>query len=89
LPTVNKKAIEDAILLATALNSTVSQTSYFFRKNYYYPDMAKNFQISQYDKAGGVPIALGGCIAIHVDHEDREIRITRLQLEETRRSSYT
>ncbi len=82
LPTVNKKAIEDAILLATALNSTVSQKSYFFRKNYYYPDMAKNFQISQYDKAGGVPIALGGCIAIHVDHEDRKIRITRLQLEE-------
>lgn len=82
LPTVNKKAIEDAILLATALNSTVSQKSYFFRKNYYYPDMAKNFQISQYDKAGGVPIAIGGSITIHVDHEDRKIRITRLQLEE-------
>ncbi|MCW4041004.1 MAG: Asp-tRNA(Asn)/Glu-tRNA(Gln) amidotransferase subunit GatB [Candidatus Bathyarchaeota archaeon] len=82
LPTVNKKAIEDAILLATALNSTVSQKSYFFRKNYYYPDMAKNFQISQYDKAGGVPIAVGGSITIHVDHEDRKIRITRLQLEE-------
>jgi aspartyl-tRNA(Asn)/glutamyl-tRNA(Gln) amidotransferase subunit B len=82
LPTVNKKAIEYAILLAAALDSTVSRKSYFFRKNYYYPDMAKNFQISQYDKAGGVPIAIGGSIAIQVDHEDREIRIIRLQLEE-------
>jgi aspartyl-tRNA(Asn)/glutamyl-tRNA(Gln) amidotransferase subunit B len=82
LPTVNKKAIKDAILLAAALDSTVSRKSYFFRKNYYYPDMAKNFQISQYDKAGGVPIAIGGSITIQVDHEDREIRITRLQLEE-------
>lgn len=82
LPTTNKKAVEDAILLATALGSTISRKSFFFRKNYYYPDMAKNFQISQYDKAGGVPLAIGGSIVVQVDQEDREIRIIRLQLEE-------
>ena len=58
LPSVNKKAIEDAIIVSLALHAQLSRQSFFFRKNYYYPDMSKNFQISQYDKAGGVPIAV-------------------------------
>jgi aspartyl-tRNA(Asn)/glutamyl-tRNA(Gln) amidotransferase subunit B len=82
LPGVNRKAIEDAIVVSLALGSQVAGKSYFFRKNYYYPDMAKNFQISQYDQAGGIPIARGGSVAIQVNHAPRRIRITRLQLEE-------
>ncbi|MHA1831428.1 MAG: Asp-tRNA(Asn)/Glu-tRNA(Gln) amidotransferase subunit GatB, partial [Candidatus Helarchaeota archaeon] len=60
LPSVNKKAVEFAIMLGLALNSKISNKTLFYRKNYFYPDMPKNFQISQYNKAGGVPIALGG-----------------------------
>ncbi|MEM3522582.1 MAG: Asp-tRNA(Asn)/Glu-tRNA(Gln) amidotransferase GatCAB subunit B, partial [Candidatus Bathyarchaeia archaeon] len=60
LPTFNEKALDYAIMVALALNSKISQRMLFFRKNYFYPDMAKNFQISQYDKAGGVPLAIGG-----------------------------
>lgn len=82
LPSVNRKAIEDAVLVSLGLGSKVSRKSYFFRKNYYYPDMSKNFQISQYDQAGGIPISLGGGIEIQVNHVHRKIRIKRLQLEE-------
>ena len=64
LPVLNEKAVDYAILLAQAVDSEVQQDTFFFRKNYYYPDMAKNFQISQYDKAGGVPIAIGGKIPV-------------------------
>ena len=81
LPVLNAKAVEDAVMIALALNSEISRRTTFFRKNYYYPDMAKNFQISQYDKAGGIPIALGGTVKIEADH-DRKIRIRRIQLEE-------
>lgn len=82
LPVVNRKAVEDAIVVSLALGSQVAEKSYFFRKNYYYPDMAKNYQISQYDKAGGVPIARGGSVTLQVNHAPRRIQITRLQLEE-------
>jgi aspartyl-tRNA(Asn)/glutamyl-tRNA(Gln) amidotransferase subunit B len=82
LPSLNRKAVEDALAVSLALNSHVARKSYFFRKNYYYPDMPKNFQISQYDKAGGIPIARGGRVEIQVNHGKRRIRIIRLQLEE-------
>jgi aspartyl-tRNA(Asn)/glutamyl-tRNA(Gln) amidotransferase subunit B len=75
-------AIEDAVMVALALGSKISRQTTFFRKNYYYPDMAKNFQISQYDKAGGTPIALGGEVRIQVKRKEKKIRIRRLQLEE-------
>ncbi|MGQ9468776.1 MAG: Asp-tRNA(Asn)/Glu-tRNA(Gln) amidotransferase subunit GatB [Nitrososphaerales archaeon] len=78
LPVLNEKALEDAIMVAIALNSEISERMLFFRKNYFYPDMPKNFQVSQYDKAGGVPLALGGFIQIN----DKRIRIRRIQLEE-------
>jgi aspartyl-tRNA(Asn)/glutamyl-tRNA(Gln) amidotransferase subunit B len=82
LPVVNRKAIEDAVVVSLGLDSQVSRKSYFYRKNYYYPDMSKNFQISQYDRAGGIPISRGGGVEIQVNHAHRKIRITRLQLEE-------
>ncbi|MEM3069261.1 MAG: Asp-tRNA(Asn)/Glu-tRNA(Gln) amidotransferase subunit GatB, partial [Nitrososphaerales archaeon] len=78
LPVLNEKALEDAIMVAIALNSKISEKMLFFRKNYFYPDMPKNFQISQYDKAGGVPLALGGYIQIN----GKRVRIRRIQLEE-------
>ncbi|MGB9660055.1 MAG: Asp-tRNA(Asn)/Glu-tRNA(Gln) amidotransferase subunit GatB [Nitrososphaerales archaeon] len=78
LPVLNEKALEDAIMVAIALNSKISERMLFFRKNYFYPDMPKNFQISQYDKAGGVPLALGGYIQIN----GKKVRIRRIQLEE-------
>ncbi len=78
LPVLNKKAVEDAILIALSLNSKISNKMYFFRKNYFYPDMPKNFQISQYDKAGGVTLAKGGYVSI----PDKKVRIRRIQIEE-------
>jgi len=78
LPVLNSKAVEYATMIALALNSTVAERSVFYRKNYFYPDLPKGFQISQYDKAGGVSIASGG----FVDVEGKRVRITRIQLEE-------
>ncbi|MBS7625807.1 Asp-tRNA(Asn)/Glu-tRNA(Gln) amidotransferase subunit GatB [Candidatus Bathyarchaeota archaeon] len=79
LPVLNRKAVEDAIMIALALNMQVSSRTLFYRKNYFYPDMPKNFQISQYDRAGGVPIAKDGYVTID---GGRKVRISRLQLEE-------
>jgi aspartyl-tRNA(Asn)/glutamyl-tRNA(Gln) amidotransferase subunit B len=52
LPVLNRKAIDFALTLAQAFNSKINKRMYFFRKNYFYPDLAKNFQITQYNKAG-------------------------------------
>lgn len=82
LPVPNRKAVELAIMVALALKSEISERSLFFRKNYYYPDMPKNFQISQYDKSGGVPIALGGCVSFHLNGEELNTDISRIQIEE-------
>jgi aspartyl-tRNA(Asn)/glutamyl-tRNA(Gln) amidotransferase subunit B len=79
LPVVNRRAVEDAVLAALALNMEISSRTIFYRKNYFYPDMPKNFQISQYDKAGGIPIAKNGFIKLD---GGKIVRITRLQLEE-------
>lgn len=82
LPVLNKRAVEFAILLGLALKSAIQENTFFFRKNYFYPDMAKNFQISQYDKAGGVPIAVGGELTFSVDNKKKKINFTRLHMEE-------
>ena len=63
LPTVNEKAIESTIKIGLALNCSIAPFSRFARKNYFYPDMPKNFQISQYDE----PICVNG----YVDVEER------------------
>jgi len=82
LPVGNKDVVKDAILVALALESKIMSKLLFFRKNYFYPDMPKNFQISQYDKAGGVPIAIGGHVPIQVSNREKKVEIIRIQIEE-------
>ncbi len=82
LPVLNRKAVECAVMAALALNCKISRRMFFFRKNYYYPDMPKNFQISQYDRAGGVPLARDGYLYIEDRNRRKKIRITRIHLEE-------
>src|SRR5436309_8860421 len=78
LPVLNRKAVEFAVLAAMALNSRVNETSIFARKNYFYPDLPKGYQISQYDK----PLAEHGHIEITTTPGQKRIGITRLHLEE-------
>jgi aspartyl-tRNA(Asn)/glutamyl-tRNA(Gln) amidotransferase subunit B len=78
LPVLNRKAVEFAVLAAMALNCRVNGTSIFARKNYFYPDLPKGYQISQYDK----PLAEYGAIEIPVGGGTKKIGITRLHLEE-------
>jgi aspartyl-tRNA(Asn)/glutamyl-tRNA(Gln) amidotransferase subunit B len=78
LPVLNRKAVEFAVLAAMALNCRVNQTSIFARKNYFYPDLPKGYQISQYDK----PLAEFGAINITSGGGEKKIGITRLHLEE-------
>ncbi len=78
LPVLNKRAVEFAVLAATALNCKVRETSIFARKNYFYPDLPKGYQISQYDK----PLAEHGYIEIKTAAGPKKIGITRVHLEE-------
>ena len=78
LPVLNKRAVEFAVLAATALNCQVRETSIFARKNYFYPDLPKGYQISQYDK----PLAEHGYIEIKTAGGLKKIGITRVHLEE-------
>jgi aspartyl-tRNA(Asn)/glutamyl-tRNA(Gln) amidotransferase subunit B len=78
LPVLNKKAVEFATLAAMALNCRINETSIFARKNYFYPDLPKGYQISQYDK----PLAEHGFIGIKTDAAKKKIGITRVHLEE-------
>lgn len=78
LPVFNRRAIELAVLVALALNSVVQQKSRFDRKNYFYPDLPKGYQISQYDQ----PLARGGYLEIEFDEESRRINLERVHLEE-------
>ena len=82
LPVLNEKVVEYAVMAALALNCNISERMFFFRKNYYYPDMPKNFQISQYDQAGGVPLAVNGYLCINVGKNRKKVRIGRVHLEE-------
>jgi len=82
LPVVNKKAIEFATRLALALDCKINDSTYFFRKNYFYPDLPKNFQISQYNKAGGRAFADGGRIAIKLNSKKIDLHLNRIHLEE-------
>jgi aspartyl-tRNA(Asn)/glutamyl-tRNA(Gln) amidotransferase subunit B len=78
LPVLNRKAVEFATRAAMALNCEIRQTSIFARKNYFYPDLPKGYQISQYDK----PLAEHGSIEISTGGGRKKIGITRLHLEE-------
>ncbi|MBC7120183.1 MAG: Asp-tRNA(Asn)/Glu-tRNA(Gln) amidotransferase subunit GatB [Candidatus Methanosuratus sp.] len=82
LPRPNEKAVELAVMTGLALNSTVSEKTSFYRKNYYYVDMGKNFQISMYETKGSKTICKGGFIDINIGSGRKRVRITRIQLEE-------
>ncbi|HVS87918.1 MAG TPA: Asp-tRNA(Asn)/Glu-tRNA(Gln) amidotransferase subunit GatB [Candidatus Acidoferrum sp.] len=78
LPVLNKRAVEMAMRASLALNCTVREHSRFARKNYFYPDLPKGYQISQYE----LPLATGGWIEIEHDGVKKRVGITRLHLEE-------
>jgi len=78
LPVLNRQAVEFGIKAALAINCEISAETKFDRKNYFYPDLPKAYQISQFDK----PIGKNGWVEIEVDGEKKRIRINRLHLEE-------
>src|SRR6266849_4546917 len=80
LPVLNQRAVEFAVLASMALNLHIRETSIFARKNYFYPDLPKGYQISQYDR----PLAEHGRIDITLETgSSKKIGITRLNMEET------
>jgi len=78
LPVVNEKAVEYTIKTALALNCQIADYCRFARKNYYYPDLPKNYQISQYE----LPLSRNGHLDINVEGQTKRIGITRVHLEE-------
>jgi aspartyl-tRNA(Asn)/glutamyl-tRNA(Gln) amidotransferase subunit B len=78
LPVMNRKAVEYAILTGIAMNCRIAPYSRFARKNYFYPDLPKNYQISQYE----LPLCEKGFVEIVVDNEVKRIGITRIHMEE-------
>ncbi len=78
LPVLNKKVVEYAIMLGLATHCKINKNSYFARKNYFYPDLPKGYQISQYE----LPICSDGFIIIKPKGEEKRIGITRIHMEE-------
>lgn len=78
LPVVNQRAVEYALRVALALQCEIYETSVFARKNYFYPDLPKGYQISQYEQ----PLARNGCMKFLSPTSEREVRIRRVHLEE-------
>ncbi|MBU3713866.1 MAG: Asp-tRNA(Asn)/Glu-tRNA(Gln) amidotransferase subunit GatB [Ferruginibacter sp.] len=78
LPKINKKAIELAVKLGTVLHCEIERHNYFARKNYFYPDLPKGYQVSQHT----APICKGGYITVITEAGEREILLNRIHLEE-------
>ncbi len=78
LPVVNRRGVENGIRVALALGCEIAPVSIFARKNYFYPDLPKGYQISQYDQ----PLARQGLLSIYGEQGERKIRIRRVHLEE-------
>lgn len=78
LPVLNKKAVELAVRAGLALNCDINRTSWFDRKNYFYPDLPKGYQITQYER----PICEHGAVPIKIGEARRDIKLTRIHIEE-------
>jgi len=78
MPVINRDAVKAAIKVALALNADIQPFTVFDRKNYFYPDLPKGFQISQYDR----PLAWGGHVTIDIDGEEKQIALKRIHMEE-------
>ena len=78
LPVLNRGAVERAIKFGLAVGSTINRRSIFARKNYFYPDLPKGYQISQFE----IPVVEGGEIVIQVGDKEKTVRLTRAHLEE-------
>jgi aspartyl-tRNA(Asn)/glutamyl-tRNA(Gln) amidotransferase subunit B len=78
LPVVNREAVAKAVRFGLAIGAQINRRSIFARKNYFYPDLPKGYQISQYE----MPIVQGGTIGIYVNGKEKSIRLTRAHLEE-------
>lgn len=79
LPVLNRRAVEKGVLLAAAMHAEAQSVSFFDRKNYFYPDLPKGYQISQYDK----PLATGGYMDVpQADGSTRRVSIWKLHIEE-------
>src|SRR5438105_7866635 len=78
LPVMNRKAVDHLIRTALALNCEITPNAKFDRKNYYYPDLPKGYQISEYDR----PIGVKGWLDIEVDGHTKRVHIRRVHLEE-------
>ena len=78
LPVLNKKVVEFAIRAGLATDCAIAPRSVFARKNYFYPDLPKGYQISQFE----LPICIGGHLDINVEDENKRIGITRIHMEE-------
>lgn len=78
LPVINQRAVEYAVRVALALNCEINETSIFARKNYFYPDLPKGYQISQYE----YPLARNGFLLVQTSTGEKKVRIRRVHLEE-------
>ncbi|NDG14455.1 MAG: aspartyl/glutamyl-tRNA amidotransferase subunit B [Betaproteobacteria bacterium] len=78
LPVMNKGAVERAIALGLALGSHIAERSVFARKNYFYPDLPKGYQISQFE----IPVVQGGSVSFYLGDEKKTVRLVRAHLEE-------
>jgi aspartyl-tRNA(Asn)/glutamyl-tRNA(Gln) amidotransferase subunit B len=78
LPVLNRGAVERAIRFGLAVGATINERSVFARKNYFYPDLPKGYQISQYE----IPVVAGGAIRIATEKGEKTVRLTRAHLEE-------
>src|ERR1035437_8073782 len=78
LPVLNRAAVEKAVRFGLAVGATINRRSVFARKNYFYPDLPKGYQISQYE----LPVVQGGSLSMVVGEEQKTVRLTRAHLEE-------
>lgn len=78
LPLLNKKAVEFAIKLGLACHCEITRSNYFARKNYFYPDLPKGYQISQHT----TPVCVGGYVSIKIAEDEKKIQLNRIHLEE-------